>query len=94
MDKEEATLPDFIADKDGEYSRAQVLALARRLQKEGRRTTRIRWALIGVAFTLLREDDLLTRDYFYHGVTRYIEAEKKADQEFIDYLKEQRERYN
>jgi hypothetical protein len=52
MTKEAPGFSDFITDKDGDYSKAQFMALGQRLLREGRRPDRVFLAMYRAAMAL------------------------------------------
>ena len=52
MTKEALSFSDFITDKDGDYSKAQFMALGDRLLREGRRPGRVFLAMYRAAAAL------------------------------------------
>jgi len=48
--KTDQTFSDFITDKDGDYSKAQFMALAEKLLREGRRPGRVFLAMLRAAY--------------------------------------------
>lgn len=78
MAETEMEFSDFITDKDGDYSRAQFMALADRLLREGRRPDRVFLAMYLAA----------AEASIAHSILEHREFIKTVEKDVIEYLPE------
>ena len=82
MTDKELTFSDFVTDKDGDYSKAQFMALAERLLKEGRDPRRVFLAMYRAASASSIEQ----------SIRAHYEFIKTVADETADYMPELDER--
>lgn len=87
------SLLEFIKDKDGTYSEAQLLSVIRRLQKEGQKNRKIFKALRNVLFQFVSEMEPIDQFYLLESLHEDISIKIYSMNWAIDILKEDMENH-
>ncbi len=78
MAEEKMEFSDFITDKDGDYTKAQFMALAHRLLREGRRPDRVFLGMYRAAAAAS----------IAHSILEHREFIKTVEKDVVEYLPE------